>query len=69
MLTPPSPQFPRIPRTDDPPGNDPAREPRREPEPDVGEPQRSLLPPRHFLAPLAGLTGSRSVTITRHARA
>jgi hypothetical protein len=46
MLTPPSPQFPKLPRTDDPPGNDPEREPRREPEPDVGEPERSLQPTR-----------------------
>ena len=46
MLTPPSPHFPEVPRTDDLPGNDPEREPRKEPEPDVGEPQRSLWPMR-----------------------
>jgi hypothetical protein len=42
MLTPPSPPFPEVPRTDDPPGSDPGRVPRKEPEPDFGEPERSL---------------------------
>ena len=42
MLTPPSPPFPEVPRADDPPGSDPDRVPRKEPEPDFGEPERSL---------------------------
>ena len=42
MLTPPSPRFPDIPVTDDPPGSNPDREPRKEPEPDSREPERSL---------------------------
>ena len=41
MLTPPSPSFPEVPLTDDPPGRDPDRVPRKEPEPDFGEPERS----------------------------
>ena len=40
MLTPPSPPFQDVPRTDEPPGSDPDRVPRKEPEPDVGEPVR-----------------------------
>jgi hypothetical protein len=40
MLTPPSPYFPEVPPTDDPPLSEPGREPRKEPEPDVGEPAR-----------------------------
>lgn len=44
MLTPPIPPFPEDPRTDDPPGTDPDRVPRKEPEPDFGEPEGD--PPR-----------------------
>ena len=40
MLTPPSPPFPDVPLTDDPPGSDPDYVPRKEPEPDFGEPER-----------------------------
>ena len=42
MLTPPSPPFPEIPRTDEPPGSDPDRAPCKEPEPDFREPERRL---------------------------
>ena len=41
MLTPPSPPFPEVQRTDDLPGSDPDRVPRKEPEPDFGEPERN----------------------------
>ena len=44
MLTPPSPPFPEVPLTDDPPASAPDRVPRKEPEPDFGEPERSQLP-------------------------
>ena len=43
MLTPPSPPCPDVPRTEDPPGSEPGRAPRKEPEPDFGE-QESRLP-------------------------
>ena len=46
MLTPPSPPCPEVPRTDDPPGSDPDREPRKEPEPDFGDPERGFGPVR-----------------------
>ena len=46
MLTPPSPHFPDVPRNEYPPVSDPGREPRKEPEPDVGEPERGLNPAR-----------------------
>ena len=46
MLTPHSPPCPEVPQTDDPPGSDPDRAPRKEPEPDFGEPERSLGPAR-----------------------
>ena len=42
MLTPPSPSFPEVPRTEELPGTDPDRVPRKEPEPDFGEPERSV---------------------------
>ena len=56
MLTPPSPHFPEVPQTDDPPGSDPDREPRKEPEPDVGEPLRSL---KALHSPTGGTTAER----------
>ena len=42
MLTPPSPSFPEVPRTEELPDTDPDRVPRKEPEPDFGEPERSV---------------------------
>ena len=41
MLIPPSPPFPEVPLTDDPPGRNPDRVPRKEPEPDFAESVRS----------------------------
>ena len=46
MLTPHSPPCPEFPRTDNPPGSDPDRSPRKEPEPDFGEPERDFGPAR-----------------------
>lgn len=46
MLTPSSPPCPGVPRTDDSPAGDPDRAPRKEPEPDSGEPERGLGPAR-----------------------
>ena len=44
MLTPRSPPCPELPRTNNPPGSDPDRAPRKEPEPDFGEPEQILGP-------------------------
>ena len=46
MLTPHPPPCPQVPRTDEPPPSDPDRAPRKEPEPDFGEPERDFGPAR-----------------------
>jgi hypothetical protein len=46
MLTPPSPPCPEVHRTDDQPGSDPDRAPRKEPELDFGDPERDFGPAR-----------------------
>lgn len=43
MLTPPSPNFPEVPQTEETPGTDPDRVPRKDPEPDFAEPVRSVV--------------------------